>query len=118
MPWWFWVLLWAALLFLSAVAAAAAGFWLARKALRVFRDASSAFGEVVAPLTTESRSHTDLGTAGGRQVAGDGVFARPDDVRRAYEHGKAERREARRARRVARRAERGQAQSLRDLGLI
>ncbi|KHL00334.1 hypothetical protein [Sinomonas humi] len=118
MPWWFWILLWAALLAGSAVMAAVGGFWLVRKALRVFRDAGSSFGHVVSspPRTNDAGEGARPGT--GQALAGSAVFARPDEVRRVYEQGKAERREARRARRVARRTQRGQAQSLRDLGLI
>lgn len=121
MPWWFWIVLWAALLVGSAVATASAVFWLVRKALRFLRDAGSSFNEVVSVrprVEVEADDGADLAAVATRPVPGSAVFARPDDVRRAYEQGKAERQAARRERRIARRRQRGQAQSLSDLGLI
>ncbi|WP_334172135.1 hypothetical protein [Sinomonas sp.] len=118
MPWWFWVLLWAVLLLGTAVATVSAGFWLVRKALRFLRDGASSFAEVlsVSP-TVEADGAADLADAT-RGAPGRAVFAHPDDARRAYEEGRLARRAARRERRIARRRQRGQAQSLRDLGLI
>ncbi|MEA5454436.1 hypothetical protein SPF06_06855 [Sinomonas sp. JGH33] len=115
MPWWFWILLWAVLLVGTAAAAVGGGFWLVRKALRVVRDAGGVLTRLPGPSVMDSAAQGD---GDGASAPGSAVFADPDEMRREYERGKAERRTARIARRVARRAQRGQAQSLRDLGLI
>lgn len=122
MPWWFWILLWAALLVGSAVALALGCFWLVRKALRTLSDAGESLAGIGSGARPVLREAADDG-AGSPRVAsgpapGSAVFGDPDEVLRAYRRGKSERRDARRARRVARRAARGQAQSLSDLGLI
>lgn len=119
MPWWFWVVLWVALLLGSAGAAVSSVFWLVRKALRFLHDAGSSFNNLITYRPTiESEGGLDPVGSVARTVPGSAVFARPDEARRAYDQGKVERREARRERRIARRRHRGQAQSLRDLGLI
>jgi hypothetical protein len=120
-PWWFWVLLWVALLVCSAAAAVGAGFWLVRKALRAVRDAGESLGRVAAPSGFAERAAArseDSSTAAAFPDPGGAVFSDPDEMRRAYAEGKAARQEARRRRRIARRAQRGQAQSLRDLELL
>ncbi|WP_138442772.1 hypothetical protein [Sinomonas susongensis] len=120
MPWWFWFLLWAALLLGSAAGAACAGVWLVRKALRFLRDAGSSFSELFAARPVAEAGSDEAESVGdlARPLPGSAVFDRPDEVRRAYDQGKAARRAARRERRISRRAQRGQAQSPRDLGLI
>ena len=126
MPWWFWVLLWAALLAGSAVALAWAGYWLVRKAIRTARGA----GEELARIASGGSGASGLGIhtsddgggpawgEAGRPAPGSAVFADPDEMLRAYRRGRMDRQDARRLRRVARRAARGQAQNPRDLGLI
>ncbi|WP_422933076.1 hypothetical protein [Sinomonas sp. P47F7] len=122
MPWWFWVLLWTALLVGGAVALVLVGYWLVRKALRALRDVGESLAGVTMGSALALSEPTDDGgdpaQAANAPAPGSAVFADPETVRRAYRRGKSERREARRLRRVARRAARGQAQSLRDLGLI
>lgn len=112
-------MLWSVLILGSGGFGAAFAFWLVRKALRALRDGGSALSDVMAPRSSEdevaAQSEGRMPPSPASRIA---VFERPDDVRLAYEQGKAERREARRQRRISRRAQRGQAQSPRDLGLI
>ena len=122
MPWWFWIVLWTALLIGSAVALALVGYWVVRKALHALRDAGESFAGGGAggrlPRFEPTDDGADAASAARQPAPGSAVFADPETMRRAYRRGKSERGEARRLRRVARRAARGQAQSLRDLGLI
>ncbi|MDQ4501031.1 hypothetical protein [Sinomonas sp. ASV322] len=118
MPWWFWILLWAALLVGAAGAVVGSGYWLVRKALRVVSDAGADLARLSAPRAASGADVLRNENGVDPPAPGSAVFADPDAMRRAYVQGRADRRTARTARRVARRAQRGQAQSLRDLGLI
>jgi hypothetical protein len=121
-PWWFWVLLWAALLLGSVASAGVAGYWLVRKGLAVLREAGDSLGRLSPTSGWEAGGEADDDGADlaedNPSVPGSAVFADPDDMVRAYAQGRAARRDGRRRRRIERRAHRGQPQSLRDLGLI
>jgi hypothetical protein len=112
MEWWFWIVLWVALVALSLVFVGFLAFRIFRafmKTLEEFETATARLDPAFGPAQlAEGENSTVFEPA---------VFLDPAVARDRYAEGKAVRREARRARRVARRSARGQRQSLRDVRL-
>ncbi|MFJ3959113.1 hypothetical protein [Arthrobacter sp. NPDC090010] len=112
MPWWSWILLWVAVLALSALMFVMLGIKLFRQFTAMMRELGAAT-DMLSRLTPELE---DPQTAE-RQIPVLGIYSEPEQMRADYEAGKNERRESRRQRRVARRAAAHRPQRLRDLGL-
>jgi len=110
MPFWFWILLWVALCAVSLLFVIFLGWRIFRAFIATLADFEQAAAKLERPAAPEA---AEAGTA----VAIPGIFLDPEEVRRDYDAGKLQRRQARRERRVARRRARGQRQSLRDIGL-
>lgn len=104
-----WVVLWGALLALSALFLIAVGF-------RVFRKAMSTLGEF-----EKATAGLELSPAPGSAEAGSGgssvpaVFSHPDEIRAANREARLLRQARRRERRIRRRAEYRRPQRLHDL---
>ncbi|MCW3766276.1 hypothetical protein ACKLTP_06810 [Paenarthrobacter ureafaciens] len=117
MPWWFWILLWIALIALSLLLHLTLGYRLFRKFMATVRELGEAgrrFGTL--GKTTESNTLVSAAEATGERPApGSAVFASPEQMRHDYVTAKAARREIRRLKRVQRKADRGQPQSLHDI---
>ncbi|MBT1001770.1 hypothetical protein KIH31_04065 [Paenarthrobacter sp. DKR-5] len=114
MPWWSWIVIWVALLALSAVYIGLLGWKVFRDfaaTMRSLQEAGERFGSGMS-FTGAAAEATKP-----RPQPQPAVFSEPEQVRQAYEEGKAARQTERRLRRVRRKAERGQPQSLRDLDL-
>jgi hypothetical protein len=115
MPWWSWILIWTALVAVSALFYVLLGIRLFRKFTATMRELGQAgdrFGRrSPAPAATGS------GDAGRQTqpVPGSAVFVPASQMRHEYTASKAARRELRRQRRVQRKADRGQPQALRDI---
>src|SRR4029453_3188479 len=113
MPWWFWILLWLALIALSLLFYLLLGIRLFRQVTATFKElgeAGARFGHI-----DPEASATEADASAGTKAQGLAVFASPGQMRHDYEAAKAFRREVRRQRRVKRKAERGQPQSLCDI---
>jgi hypothetical protein len=110
MFWWMWIVLWVALLAVSALFLLAVGF-------RVFRKAMATLGEFeesaarLEPVPAAGPADAD-GTGGIRVPA---VFSHPDEVRAANREAKRLRQGRRREQRIRRRAEHRRPQLLHDL---
>lgn len=116
MPWWFWILLWIALIALSLLLHLTLGYRLFRKFMATVHelgDAGKRFSNFSAVPET-----SDLEAAETRPEQGTAIFASPEEMRHDYLTAKAFRQEVRRQRRVKRKAERGQPQSLHDIEFI
>lgn len=115
MPWWFWILLWVALVAVSLLFYFVLGVRLFRKFMATVKDLGAAGDKLgrVGPLPGSDHQDQQPGTA--RPAAGSAVFASPADMRHDYEASKSSRREERRLRRVQRKKDRGQPQALTDL---
>ena len=113
MPWWFWILLWIALIALSLLLHVMLGFRLFRKFMATVRELGEAGKRFsnISPTTETS----DVDGMFERSAPGSAVFASPEQMRHDYLTAKAFRQEVRRQRRVQRKAERGQPQSLHDI---
>ncbi|MHA7262266.1 hypothetical protein ACX80W_03565 [Arthrobacter sp. TMN-37] len=108
MSWWMWLVLWIALVAVSAL-------FLLAVAFRVFRKAVSALNEFEQATAQLAPPPLAAGTEGGSPGAVPAVFADPGEVRRANHEAKLLRRWRRRERRVHRRAEHRRPQLLGDL---
>ncbi|KQQ85296.1 MULTISPECIES: hypothetical protein [Micrococcaceae] len=115
MPWWFWILLWVALVAVSLLFYFVLGVRLFRKFMATVKDLGAAGDKLghVGPL--HGADLQDRQDSMGRPAAGSAVFASPADMRHDYEASKSSRREERRLRRVQRKKDRGQPQALTDL---
>jgi hypothetical protein len=117
MPWWFWILLWIALIALSLLLHLTLGYRLFRKFMATVRELGEAgrrFGSL--PQATENTAVVAAReVTGERPAPGSAVFASPEQMRHDYVTAKAARREIRRLKRVQRKADRGQPQSLHDI---
>ncbi|MFI5085349.1 MAG: hypothetical protein ACHP7K_05410 [Actinomycetales bacterium] len=122
MPWWFWIILWVALLALSLLYVAALGLRLWRQLVAAKRALEGAGGRLAAYRTERAEALRAAAPAAGdggaeRPSPGAAVFASPDQMKDDYTAAKAARQSARRRRRVALRTARGQLRSLRDVDL-
>ncbi|POH73333.1 hypothetical protein [Arthrobacter glacialis] len=116
MPWWFWILLWIALIALSLLFMAFLGLKLWRQASATMRTFTDVSDERAAYWDQQlSKATVEHVTEERTVVPGSAVFASPEEMKDDYLATKEERRFARLQRRVARRKERGQLQSLRDI---
>ncbi|MFJ4207653.1 hypothetical protein ACIPY2_04215 [Paenarthrobacter sp. NPDC089675] len=115
MPWWFWVLLWIALIALSLLLHVMLGYRLFRKFMATVHDLGDA-GKRFTNISPTAET-SDLEGALERPAPGSAVFASPEQMRHDYLTAKAFRQEVRRQKRVQRKAERGQPQSLHDIEL-
>jgi hypothetical protein len=116
MPWWFWTILWIALVALSLAYVLLLGI----KAWRDFTATAKSLEDAGSRLDRYRREKA--AEVEGRFVAdagspGAAVFASPEQMKDDYTAAKAARVSSRRRRRFAGRAERGQPQSLRDIEL-
>ncbi|MEV7604354.1 hypothetical protein AB0N65_02810 [Paenarthrobacter sp. NPDC089322] len=113
MPWWFWVLLWIALIALSLLLHVTLGYRLFRKFMATVHDLGDAGKRFsnFAPGGETSDVEAPVNTA----EPGSAIFASPEQMRHDYLTAKAFRQEVRRQKRVQRKAERGQPQSLHDI---
>jgi len=113
MPWWFWILLWIALVALALLLHLTLGYRLFRKFMATVHelgDAAKRFSNLSPAAET-----SDAEVAEDRAAPGSAIFASPDQMRHDYLTAKAFRQEVRRQKRVQRKAERGQPQSLHDI---
>ncbi|MGR0159899.1 hypothetical protein [Paenarthrobacter nitroguajacolicus] len=113
MPWWFWILLWIALIALSLLFHLTLGYRLYRKFMSTVHELGAAgkrFSNVAPGQET-----SDLEALDASPEPGSAIFASPEQMRHDYLTAKAFRQEVRRQRRVQRKAERGQPQSLHDI---
>ncbi|GAA2866390.1 hypothetical protein [Paenarthrobacter ilicis] len=113
MPWWFWVLLWIALIALALLLHVTLGYRLFRKFMTTVRELGEA-GQRFSTLPPAPDAAA-VAEADDRPVPGSAVFASPDEIRHDYVTAKAMRQDVRRQRRIQRKADRGQPQSLRDI---
>ncbi|ASN20426.1 hypothetical protein [Arthrobacter sp. YN] len=113
MPWWFWILLWIALIALSLLLHLTLGYRLFRKFMSTVHELGDA-GKRFSNLSPVAET-SDVETSENRPGPGSAIFASPDQMRHDYLTAKAFRQEVRRQRRVRRKAERGQPQSLHDI---
>jgi hypothetical protein len=113
MLWWMWIVLWVALVAVSAIFLVAVGFGVFRRGMRTLGE----FGEAMDRF--EVNAPTDAAgpprAAGVPGIAVPAVFSAPEDVRAARELARTRRLDDRRSRRVLKRERRGQPQLLRDL---
>ncbi|MCQ1950225.1 MULTISPECIES: hypothetical protein [Arthrobacter] len=107
MPWWSWILIWFALAAGAAAFYALIGYRLFQRFLGILREfeAASAKLSLRTPDTVPSSVLREEPA---------GIFTEPDEARKAYDAGKAARREARRLRRIERRTAKGQPRAWRD----
>jgi hypothetical protein len=113
MFWWMWIVLWVALLALSALFLLAVGFRVFRKAMATLREFEEAAARLE-PAPAAGASDTGAGSAGsGSRVPA--VFSHPDEVRAANRDAKRLRQGRRREHRIRRRAEHRRPQLLHDL---
>jgi hypothetical protein len=113
MPWWFWILLWIALIALSMLLHLTLGYRLFRKFMSTVHelgDAGKRFSNLSPVVETSDVAQTE-----GRPEPGSAIFASPEQMRHDYLTAKAFRQEVRRQKRVTRKAERGQPQNLHDI---
>ncbi|MCC9196693.1 hypothetical protein QNO08_09270 [Arthrobacter sp. zg-Y820] len=108
MPWWSWILIWAALIVAAAAFYALIGWRIFRKLMATLREAETAVSSlaVSAPAAAppaEKSPDAELG-----------IFADPILVKVRYEEGKEARQAGRRERRISRRLANGQPRALRD----
>jgi len=113
MPWWFWILLWIALIALSLLFHLTLGYRLYKKFMSTVHDLGAA-GKRFSNLAP-SQETSDVETAEPLPAPGSAIFASPEQMRHDYLTAKAFRQEVRRQRRIKRKAERGQPQSLHDI---
>lgn len=117
MPWWFWIVLWIALVALSLAYVLLLGIKVWRDltaTTKFFHEAGSRLGRYRSEKAAELEAGRPLAT---RAAQGAAVFASPEQMKDDYTAAKAARVAQRRRRRMASRAERGQPQSLRDIDL-
>ncbi len=106
MPWWFWILLWIALIALSLLFHLTLGYRLYKKFMSTVHDLGAA-GKRFSNLAP-SQETSDVESAEPRPApGGSAIFASPEQMRHDYLTAKAFRQEVRRQRRVKRKAERG-----------
>jgi hypothetical protein len=113
MPWWFWILLWIALIALSLLLHVTLGFRLFRKLMATVHelgDAGKRFSHI-----SPSPETSDVEAPERHPEPASAIFASPEQMRHDYLTAKAFRQEVRRQKRVQRKAERGQPQSLHDI---
>ena len=108
MPWWSWILIWAALIVAALVFYGLIGWRIFRKLMATLREAEGAVSALavsvpatVVPLTGTPEQEL-------------GIFDDPIRAKARYEEGKEARRTRRRERRVDRRLANGQPRALRD----
>ncbi|WP_461190210.1 hypothetical protein [Arthrobacter sp. Z4-13] len=112
MPWWFWILIWVALVALSLLLYVILGIGLFRQFMATLKDLGAA-GEKLGQLGPMEQTAMDPDPA--KPHPGSAVFASPTVMRHDYEASKSSRREERRLKRVQRKTDRGQPQALGDL---
>ncbi|MFJ6454368.1 hypothetical protein [Paenarthrobacter sp. NPDC091669] len=113
MPWWFWILLWIALIALSLLLHLTLGYRLFRKFMSTVHELGDA-GKRFSNLSPVAET-SDVEPSENRSRPGSAIFASPDQMRHDYLTAKAFRQEVRRQKRVKRKAGRGQPQSLHDI---
>ncbi|WP_347107510.1 hypothetical protein AAHB33_10625 [Paenarthrobacter sp. S56] len=113
MPWWFWVLLWIALIALSLLLHVTLGYRLFRNFMATVQELGAA-GERFSNISPTPET-SDVEAVSERPAPGSAIFASPGQMRHDYLTAKAFRQEVRRQKRVQRKAERGQPQSLHDI---
>ncbi|MBG6218269.1 hypothetical protein IWX75_002750 [Arthrobacter sp. CAN_A6] len=117
MPWWSWIVIWVALLALTALFILFLGFRVFRGAMSTLREFEGAADRL---QVNSGRTMTDNDDKDGHGDAGESaflpaVFSTPEAVRTANALGRTGRVGRRRATRVRLRAERNQPQLLRDM---
>lgn len=108
MPWWSWILIWAALVVAAAAFYALIGWRIFRKFMSTLREAESAASALAVSVPAAA---APLAAAPDREL---GIFEDPILVRARYEEGKEARKLRRRERRVSRRMSNNQPRALRD----
>ena len=118
LPWWFWVLLWVALVLGMLLFLVLSGIRLFRGFMRLM-DAVGEAGDRAGVAMETPAGPIEYGDAPDRGPSGvAALFQDPEEARAALEAGKARRAEVRRVRRVERKALRGQPQRVADLDLF
>jgi hypothetical protein len=112
MSWWMWLVLWIALVAVSALFLLAVGFQVFRKAMATLDE----FGKASSLLDAAPPTHASDAAAGeGPDSPVPAVFAQPSEVRRANHEARLRRQGRRRERRIRRRAENRRPQLVGDL---
>ncbi|WP_162149094.1 hypothetical protein [Arthrobacter sp. H41] len=117
MPWWSWIVIWVALLALTALFILFLGFRVFRGAMSTLREFEVAADRVqvnTGRTVVDSDDESDADGAGESTLV-PAVFSTPDEVRATNARGRTQRIGRRRAARVRLRAERNQPQLLRDM---
>lgn len=113
MDWWFWILLWVALVALALL-------FFGILAVKLFRSFTAMLAEVEAAGTRLGSTGPGVGDGGGAVDAGsrpvpEALFRNRREAKLYYLSSKLQRQEQRRLRRMDRKLQRGQPQALRDL---
>lgn len=108
MPWWSWILIWAALVVAAAAFYALVGWRVFRKLMATLREGSNALSAV--GISVPPPIVPIAGTPGQEL----GIFEDPILAKARYEEGKEARKDRRRTRRLDRRLANGQPRALRD----
>ncbi|WP_159801338.1 hypothetical protein [Arthrobacter zhaoguopingii] len=112
MSWWMWLVLWIALVAVSALFLLAVGFRVFRKAMAALDEFETASSLLDAAPPTHA---SDAAAEKASDSSVPAVFAQPAEVRRANHAARLLRQGRRRERRIRRRAENRRPQLLRDL---
>ena len=113
MFWWMWIVLWVALLALSALFLLAVGFRVFRKAMATLGEFEEATARLEPAPDPAFSGAAEAG--GGRASRVPAVFSDPEEVREANREAKRLRQGRRREKRIRRRAEHRRPQLLHDL---
>lgn len=114
MSWWFWILLWVALVVLALLFFALLGFRLFKTFTALLRELDRAGGKLAMPDQSEAVAGEEPQLEKSFPP-GSGIFLVPRESRVQYKASKLQRQELRRQRRMERKNLRGQPQALRDL---
>lgn len=114
MSWWFWILLWVALVAVALLFFAVLGVKLFRSFTALLRELEEAGDRLGRPGEIEPLLAAEAGI-GGNHPPGSGIFLAPRQMKVQYKASKLQRQELRRQRRMERKHQRGQPQALRDL---
>lgn len=118
MAWWFWILLWVALLALSLLLFGVLGLRLFRSAMSTLHELEEA-GDKLGRLEDRAvPADNEAAAVNHKGLVTPAVFRDPHEVRNEYLSGKLDRKELRRQRRLQRKRDRKQPRSLRDLTSI
>ncbi|RUQ22599.1 hypothetical protein D8M21_04020 [Kocuria sp. HSID16901] len=111
MPWWFWILLWTALVLVSAAVLGLLMWWVIRRFFKLL-DEIGTLGQDMTERWEKSSSSVATGI---REAPVPGILIPVHQAREEYLRERTKRHERHVAQRIARRDHRGQPQNVRDL---